>query len=60
MNGAHRGHLLAKLLALCKIRDYTHQDSVYHLAGDQLMNVVNSRDQSVVHCLVPIHLKDNA
>ncbi len=60
MYGALRGRLPAKLLALFKIRDYTHQDTVYRLAGVQLMNVVNSGRPSDVHGLVTVHLRDDA
>ena len=60
MYGALRGRLLVKLLALFKIRDYTQQDAVYHLAGVELMNVVNSGSPSDVHRLVMVYLRDDA
>ena len=60
MYGAFRGRLQAKLLALFKIRDYTHQDAVYSLAGVQLMNVVNYGRPSDVHGLLTVYLRDDA
>jgi len=42
MYGALRGRLLARLIALCKIRSgYMEQDRVYHLAGVQFMSQVD-------------------
>ena len=56
MYDALRGRLPAKLLALFKIRN-THQDTVCHLAGVQLMGVVNSGRPSDVHGRVTVHLR---
>jgi len=55
---ALRGPLPARPLALFKIRDYTKQVTVYHLAAVQYMSVVNQGYPSDVHGLVTVHLSD--
>ena len=59
MYSALRGRLPGKLLALYNMRN-THQDTVCHLAGVQLMGVVNSGRPSDVHGLVIVQLRDNS
>ena len=59
MYGALRRRLLAKLLALFKIRN-TYQNTVCHLACVQLMGVVNSGRPSDLHGLVTVHLRDDS
>jgi len=58
--GALRGRLPAKLLALFKIRDTTHEDTVRRLAGVQFMSVVNAGHPSDTHGLVTVQHRDDA
>jgi len=59
MNGALRGCLPARLIALFKIRlGYMQQDTVQHLAGVQFMRLVDSGRPSDVHGLVTVQLRD--
>ena len=59
MYGALRGRLPAKLLALFKFSNM-HRDTVCHLAGVQLMRVVNYGLPSDVQALVTVHLRDES
>jgi hypothetical protein len=59
MYGALRGCLPGKLLALFKIRDYTHEDTVRRLACVQMLNAVNSGCLSDVHGLVTVQLRED-
>jgi len=59
MYGALRGRLLAKLVALFKIRDCS-QDTVRRLAGLQMLSPVNSGQPSDIHSLVTVHLREDA
>jgi len=56
MYGALRGHLLARLLALFKIRDHTKHDTVHRLADVHYMSVVNQGGPSDIHGLIPVQL----
>jgi len=57
--GALRSHVLARLIALFKIRSgYMQQDTVYRLAGVQFMSLVDSGRPSDVHGLVSVELRD--
>jgi len=59
MYGAVRGRLLARLIALFKIRSgYMQQDTVYRLGGVQFMSLVDSGRPSDVHGLVTAQLRD--
>ena len=59
MYGALRGHLPAMLIALFKIRSsYMQQDTVYRLAGVQLMSLADYRPLSELHGLVTMELRD--
>jgi len=60
MYGALRGRLLAKLVALFKMRDYTCEDRVRRLAGVQFLTAVNSGRLSDVHSLVTVQMKKDA
>jgi len=52
--GALQGRLLARLLALLKIRDYTKQDTVYRHAAILYISVVNQGCTSDVDGLVTV------
>ena len=56
MYGRLREHLPAKILSLFKMRDYTEQDTVYSLAGTQLMNRFNLGHMADICGLVTIFL----
>ena len=59
MYGALRRSLPARLIAVFKIRSgYMQQDTVYCLAGVQLMSLVDAGRPSDVHGLVTVHLSD--
>jgi len=59
MYGALRGRLLARLIALFKMRSsYMQQDTVYCLAGVQFMSLVESGRLSDVYGLVTVQLRD--
>ena len=59
MYGALRGRLPGKLLALFKIRDYTHENMVRRLACVQMLNAVNSGRLSDVHGLATVQLRED-
>jgi len=56
---ALRGRLLAKLVALFKIRD-SSQQTVRRLAGLQMLSPVNSGRPSDIHSLVTVQLREDA
>jgi len=59
MDGALRGRLPARLIALVKIRSgYMQQDTVYRPAGVQFMSLVEGARPSDVHGLVTVQLRD--
>jgi len=59
MYAAHRGHLPARLIALCNIRSgYMQQDTLYRLAVVQFMSLVESGRPSDVHGLLTVQLRD--
>jgi len=60
MDGALRGRLPAKLVALFKIRDCRFEDRVRRLHGIQFVSVVNSGRISDVHSLVTVQMKEDA
>ena len=59
MYGALRGHLLAKLLALCKIWNPTCDGMVRRLASVQMLSPVNSGHASDVHVLVTVQQRED-
>ena len=60
MYGALKGRLLAKLVALFKIRDYTCRDTVRRLASVQMLTAVNSGCLSDIQGLVTVQLREDA
>jgi len=61
MYGALRGRLLAKLVALFKIRDCSQlEDTVRRLAGLQMLSPVNSGWPCDIHSLVTVQLREDA
>jgi len=59
MNGARRGRLPAKLVALLKIRDYRADDTVRRIAGVQMLTPVNSWRLSDLHGLVTVQMRED-
>jgi len=59
MYGALRGCLLAKLVALMKIRDPRSEDTVHRVAGAQLLTLVNSGRLSDLHGLVTVPMRED-
>jgi len=57
MYGALRSRLLAKLVALFKIRDYRSDDTVRRVAGVPMMTPVNSELLSYLHGLVTVQMR---
>ena len=60
MYGVLRGRLLAKLVALLKIRDYRSDDTVRRVAGVQMLTPVNSGRLSDQHGLVTVQMREDA
>jgi len=60
MDGALRGRLPAKLVALFKIRDYRSNDTVRRVAGVQMLTPVNSGRLSNQHGLVTVQMREDA
>jgi len=60
MYGALRGRLLAKLVALFKIRDYTCENAVRRIAAFRMLSAVNSGFPSDIHGLVTVQMRENA
>ena len=60
MYGALKGRLLAKLVALFNIRDYTCRDTVRWLVSVQILMAVNSGCLSDIHGMVMVQLKEDA
>jgi len=60
MYGALLGRLTAKLVELCKIRDYRCEDQVRRLAGILFVSAVNSGRISDVHSLVTVQMQEYA
>jgi len=62
MYGALRGRLLAKLVALLKIRDYrcANTDTVCRVASVQMLTPVNSGHLWDQHGLVTVQMRDDA
>jgi len=58
--GPLRDRLPAKLVALCKIRDYRCEDRVRRLAGVQFVSALHTGRISYVHSLVTVHMKEDA
>ena len=59
MYGALRGRLLARLIALFKIRSrYMQQDTLHRLTGVQFLSLVDSGTPSDVHGLVTVQLRN--
>jgi len=59
MYGALRGRLLAKLVALLKIRDPRSEDTVRQVAGVQLLTPVNSGRLLNLHGLVTVQMSED-
>ena len=60
MYSALRGHLLAELLPLFKIRNPTCEGTVRHLASVQMLSPVNSGRVSDVHGVVTVQQREDA
>jgi len=60
MYGALIGRLLAKLVALLKIREYRSDHIVRPVAGIQMLTPVNSRRLSDQHGLVTVLMREYA
>jgi len=62
MYGVLRGRLLAKLVALLKVRDYrcANTDTVCRVAGVQMLTAVNSGHLWDQHGLVTVQMRDDA
>ena len=60
MDGALRGRLPAKLVALFKIRDYRSNDTVRRVTGVQMLTPVNSGRLSNQHGLVTVQMREDA
>ena len=58
MYGALKGRLLAKLVALFKIRDYTRKNAVRRVAAVRMLNAVNSGFVSDIHGLVTVQMRE--
>ena len=59
MYGALRGRLPAKLVALCKIRDYTCGNAVRRVPAVQMLSAVNSGFVSGIHGLVTVQMRED-
>ena len=59
MYGVLRGRLLAKLVALLKIRDPRSEDTVRRVAGVQLLTPVNSGRLSDLHGFVTVQMRED-
>jgi len=59
MYGALRGCLLAKLVALLKIRDYRSDDTVRRVGGVQILTPVNSWRLLDLHGLVTVQMRED-
>ena len=59
MYGALRGRLLAKLVALFKMRDPRSEDTVRRVAGVQLVTPVNSGRLADLHGLVTVQMRED-
>jgi len=57
--GALRGRLLAKLVALLKIKDPRSEDTVRRVAGVQLLTPVNSGRLSDLYGLVTVQMRED-
>ena len=60
MYDALRGRLLAKLIALFKIRAYISEGGVRRLASIQMLSAVNARHPSDVNGLVTVQQREEA
>jgi len=60
MYSALRGRLPAKLVALCKIRDYTCQKAVPLGAAVRMLSAVNSRFSWEIHGLGTVQMREDA
>jgi len=59
MYGALSGHLPAKLVALFNTRDYRFNDTVFQVAGVQMLTPVNSQHLTDQHGLVAVQVKED-
>ena len=60
MDGALRGRLLAKLVALFKIWDYTCKNAVRRVAALRMLSAVNSGFPSDIYGLVTVQMREDA
>ena len=58
--GALRGCLLAKLVALFTISDYTRENAVRRVAAVRILSAVNSGFPSDIHGLVTVQMREDA
>jgi len=60
MYGALRGRLPAKLVALCKISDYTCENAVRQVAAVRMLSAVNSGFPVDIYGLVTVQMREDA